>query len=203
MSSITATATATTATAKTNYSTAASSVIDFLSLVEQLKRTKRTGWINNGIQSPESIADHMYRMGIMAMLIEDSSLDRTRCIKMAIVHDLAEALVGDITPFDGVSKERKREMEEQGMKQLVETLDSSAQALEIESLWREYEDDATMESHLVHDLDKCEMIQQAMEYEKSDAKELESFFASTRGIFRHPQVQAWVDEIYRRRRSAN
>ncbi|KAJ2790160.1 hypothetical protein H4R20_007059, partial [Coemansia guatemalensis] len=79
----------------------ASSVIEFLSIVERLKRTKRTGWINNGISGPESIADHMYRMGIMAMLIDDASIDRSKCVKMSIVHDLAEALIGDITPYDG------------------------------------------------------------------------------------------------------
>ncbi|KAJ2043625.1 HD domain-containing protein 2, partial [Coemansia sp. RSA 2673] len=79
----------------------ASSVIDFLSIVERLKRTKRTGWVNSGIKAPESIADHMHRMGIMAMLVDDRTLDQAKCVKMAIVHDLAEALVGDITPFDG------------------------------------------------------------------------------------------------------
>ncbi|KAI8321523.1 hypothetical protein GQ54DRAFT_181164 [Martensiomyces pterosporus] len=180
----------------------ASSVVDFLSVVERLKRTKRTGWINNGISGPESIADHMYRMGIMAMLIEDPTLDRHRCIKMAIVHDLAEALVGDITPYDGVSKEKKREMELDGMREIAKTLGDSEYAKEIEALWLEYEDDETAEAHLVHDLDKCEMIQQAMEYERSDGKDLESFFASTKGIFRHPQVQSWVEEIYRRRKNA-
>ncbi|KAJ2387803.1 hypothetical protein GGI05_003979 [Coemansia sp. RSA 2603] len=178
---------------------AASSVVSFLSIVEKLKRTKRTGWINNGIKGPESIADHMYRMGIMAMLVDDSALDRNKCIKMAIVHDLAEALVGDITPYDGVSKEQKRALEQSGMQQIVETLGNTAQAQEIAALWQEYEDDVTDEAHLVHDLDKCEMIQQAMEYEHSDQTQLESFFASTRGIFRHPQVQSWVDEIQRRR----
>ncbi|KAJ1959974.1 hypothetical protein GGI12_004057 [Dipsacomyces acuminosporus] len=182
----------------------ASSVIDFLHIVEKLKRTKRTGWINSGIKGPESIADHMYRMGIMAMLIDDSALDRSKCIKMALVHDLAEALVGDITPYDGVSKEKKREMELNGMHEIAETLGGSSNeyAKEIESLWLEYEDDLTEEAHLVHDLDKCEMIVQALEYEKSDGKELDSFFESTKGIFRHPQVKSWVEEIYRRRLQA-
>lgn len=178
----------------------ADSIIDFLQLVERLKKTKRTGWINSGVKQPESIADHMYRMGIMAMLITDPTLDRTKCIKMAIVHDLAEALVGDITPFDGVSKERKWLMERDGMREIAKTLDNSSQAQEIESLWLEYEDNKTAESHLVHDLDKCEMIQQAMEYEHSNDKQLNSFFESTKGIFRHPEVKAWVEEIYKRRR---
>ncbi|KAI9476696.1 hypothetical protein BX667DRAFT_515037 [Coemansia mojavensis] len=68
----------------------------------------------------------------------------------------------------------------------------------MESLWLEYGNVTSEEAHLVHDLDKCEMIQQAMEYEASDYKQLDSFFNTTRGIFKHPQVRSWVEGIYRR-----
>ena len=54
------------------------------------------------VKGPESIADHMYRMSIMALLAgEHSGLDTTKCVKLAITHDIAEAIVGDITPHDG------------------------------------------------------------------------------------------------------
>lgn len=33
-------------------------------------------------------------------------------MKVCMVHDLAEAVVGDITPYDGVTKEEKRVLEE-------------------------------------------------------------------------------------------
>ncbi|KAJ2779638.1 hypothetical protein H4R18_003900 [Coemansia javaensis] len=178
----------------------AASVVDFLRIVERLKRTKRTGWVNSGIAGAESVADHMHRMGVMALLVEDDALDRMRCVKMSIVHDLAEALVGDITPFDGVSKEEKRARERQGMREIVDTLGGSAAAKEIEALWLEYEDNETAEARLVHDLDKCEMIQQALEYEESDGKRLDSFFNSTKDVFTHPQIRSWADEIRRRRR---
>ncbi|GJN18262.1 hypothetical protein PR202_gb05405 [Eleusine coracana subsp. coracana] len=70
----------------------ASSAIDFLTLCHRLKTTKRKGWINHSIKGPESIADHMYRMALMALIAGDlPSVDRERCIKIAIVHDLAEA----------------------------------------------------------------------------------------------------------------
>ncbi|PIA18523.1 hypothetical protein COEREDRAFT_38672 [Coemansia reversa NRRL 1564] len=183
--------------------TSASSIIEFLSIVEGLKRTKRTGWINNGIRGGESIADHMYRMSIMAMLIDDPTINRTHCIKMSIVHDIAESLVGDITPYDGISKEEKYKLEKEGMKKIMDTLENSTVAQEIEMLWLEYEENKTNEAKLVHDLDKCEMIQQAMEYELSEGKQLDSFFESTKGIFSHPQVKEWVEEIYRRRKRSN
>jgi putative hydrolase of HD superfamily len=52
-------------------------------------------------------------MGIMAMLIDEKTagVNKDRCIKMAIVHDLAESLVGDITPYDGVTIEDKHTQE--------------------------------------------------------------------------------------------
>ncbi|KAF9135254.1 HD domain-containing protein 2 [Mortierella sp. 14UC] len=172
--------------------------LQFLHIVENLKRTKRTGWINNGVKPAESIADHMYRMGIMAMLIDEKTagVDKNRCIKMAIVHDLAESLVGDITPYDGVTVEDKHTQERNAMHHLChELLGWSAQAQEISALWAEYEAAATPEALLVKDFDKFEMIMQALEYEKSEDVTLEDFFAGTRGKFKHPMVTGWVDEL--------
>lgn len=87
--------------------------LELMHLVEQLKLQKRTGWVRNDVKSPESIADHMYRMAILSLLSEeDQELDIGKCVQMAVVHDLAEASVGDITPFDGVTKEAKQKLEE-------------------------------------------------------------------------------------------
>ena len=82
-------------------SSSASSAIDFLTLTRSLKTTKRTGWVRQGVNHPESIADHMYRMSLMAMIssFSDGTLDTNKCIQLALIHDLAEAKVGDITPF--------------------------------------------------------------------------------------------------------
>jgi putative hydrolase of HD superfamily len=56
-----------------------SSSIDFLTLCHRLKTTKRKGWINQGINGPESIADHMYRMALMALIAGDlTGVDRER-----------------------------------------------------------------------------------------------------------------------------
>lgn len=86
--------------------------LELMHLVERLKLQKRTGWVREGCRDPESIADHMYRMAVMALLSEeDEELDVAKCVQMAVVHDLAEAEVGDITPFDGISKEEKQARE--------------------------------------------------------------------------------------------
>lgn len=45
-------------------------------------------------------------------------------MKLAVVHDLAEALAGDIAPFQNVSKEDKRRLEEDGLEKICSTLGS-------------------------------------------------------------------------------
>ncbi|OAY72500.1 HD domain-containing protein C4G3.17 [Ananas comosus] len=60
-------------------------------LVHSTITTKRKGWINHGIKGPESIADHLYRMALMALIADElPGVNRERCIKIAIVHDIAE-----------------------------------------------------------------------------------------------------------------
>jgi putative hydrolase of HD superfamily len=75
--------------------------------------------VHKGIDKPESIASHMYRMAIMALCLPQhldidgvkTVVDKTRCMQMSIVHDLAESIVGDITPHCGITKDAKRTME--------------------------------------------------------------------------------------------
>ena len=74
-----------------------------------------------GIPSPESVSDHMYFMSIMALVATPSDLDRSKCIQIAIVHDLAECIVTDITPekYSGITKEQKHELENDAMIKLT------------------------------------------------------------------------------------
>lgn len=54
----------------------------------------------------------MYRMAVLAMLMSDHC-DRAKCIRMSLVHDLAEAIIGDITPHCGVPAEEKHLLEDE------------------------------------------------------------------------------------------
>jgi putative hydrolase of HD superfamily len=173
--------------------------MEFYLTLANLKKTKRTGWIRNGISSPESIADHMHRMAMIAWMIDDPNLDRNRLIKMTIVHDVAEAIVGDLTPDDPVSKEEKAQLERQAMKQLVDTLGQTEHAKEMLELWEEYEEGITEEAVVCKDIDKFEMILQAYEYEKEHQVVLQSFFDSTYGRFKHPKLKILVNQLYERR----
>ncbi|XP_038710337.1 5'-deoxynucleotidase HDDC2 isoform X2 [Tripterygium wilfordii] len=176
----------TTALAADNGSTT-SSAIDFLSLCHRLKTTKRAGWVKRDVKEPESIADHMYRMGLMALISSDiPGINRDKCIKMAIVHDIAEAIVGDITPSDGISKEEKSQREREALDHMCNLLGGGLRAKEIGLLWMEYEENSSPEAKIVKDFDKVEMILQALEYEN--------------GKFQTDLGKAWAAEIVSRRR---
>ncbi|XP_030954964.1 HD domain-containing protein 2 [Quercus lobata] len=179
----------------------ASSAIDFLSLCHRLKTTKRAGWVKRDVKDPESVADHMYRMGLMALIASDiPGLDRDKCIKIAIVHDIAEAIVGDITPSDGISKEEKSRREREALDHMCKLLGGGSRAQEIGELWLEYEENSSPEAKIVKDLDKVEMILQALEYENEQGKDLDEFFQSTAGKFQTELGKAWALEIASRRR---
>ncbi|XP_057853838.2 uncharacterized protein LOC131063902 isoform X2 [Cryptomeria japonica] len=177
-----------------------SSAIDFLTLCQRLKTTKRTGWIYREVKDPESIADHMYRMAAMALIAVDiPGIDRDRCVKMAIVHDIAEAIVGDIAPSDGISKEEKSQRERKALEEMCQMLGGGLRAKEIYDLWNEYENNSSPEAKIVKDFDKVEMILQALEYESDQGKNLDDFFQSTAGKFQTDIGKAWAAEIVSRR----
>ncbi|PRW56098.1 HD domain-containing 2-like [Chlorella sorokiniana] len=179
----------------------AAQAIEFLTLLQHLKTQKRTGWVKRGVAGPESIADHMYRMGLMAMLVQGTQYDYHRCIKLALVHDVAEAIVGDITPTCGVSDADKFQLEAAAVQRIKAMLGGACLAgEEIEALWHEYEQGQSPEARLVKDFDKLEMILQAHEYEGAQGKVLQEFFDSTAGKWRTELGQSWAEEIYARRR---
>lgn len=180
-------------------------ILELLTLVGKLKSTKRTGWVYRGVPSPESVSDHMYRMAMMCLLLPvqqdcGTPVNREHCMKLALVHDMAECIVGDITPQDNVSKEDKHKMELEAMEQLKDLADEKT-GKELFALWNEYETQGTAEARFVKDLDRFEMILQAQEYETEASRPgwLQEFFDSTRGKFKHPVVQGLVEELNRKR----
>ncbi|KAI3634157.1 hypothetical protein MIR68_007761 [Amoeboaphelidium protococcarum] len=182
--------------------------IKFCEYIENLKVTRRTGWLRNGIApvDAESIADHMHRMAIIAMTMPTDhvhastkatfSVNRDKCVQMCLVHDLAECIVGDITPHDNVSKQEKAAMELYAMQRLTRLVSNDGNdggvSSNIMSLFQEYEDHESNESLVVHDIDKLEMVMQADTYERRHGIQLDAFFESTRNVFR----TQWALSLY-------
>lgn len=74
---------------------------------------------------------------MLSFLITDPAVNKDRLMKICMVHDLAEAVVGDITPFDGVSKEEKRKLEEDALRAMMKDIEYKEIEEEIVSLWME------------------------------------------------------------------
>jgi putative hydrolase of HD superfamily len=161
-----------------------SSIIAFLHTCSLLKGTKRTGWILRGLTDVESVADHSWRMALMVLLLGSSAgIDSQRAMSIAVVHDLAEALVGDIAPGQGVDKATKRLLEADAINSIVGHMsaDNAPLGQHVRDLWLEYEAAQTAEAVFVKDVDKLEMILQAREYERARGVDLQDFFDGTRG----------------------
>ncbi|CCH57980.1 hypothetical protein TBLA_0A01800 [Henningerozyma blattae CBS 6284] len=174
-------------------------VLAILHVVERLKIQKRTGWLDHDINVCESIADHMYRMSITSMLITDPNVDRNRCVRIALVHDIAESLVGDITPHDPIGKDEKHRREWETIQYLCDQLISKynkVAAEEIKQDWLAYENITCVEARYVKDIDKYEMLVQCYEYEKrsNGTKNLQSFWKAMESI-KTDEVKKWAEDL--------
>ena len=189
------------------YQESTDSPLPFFHLLERLKTTKRAGWRRFGIDNCESISDHMYRMSILTMLAPQSvssKLDILRCCRMALIHDMAEALVGDITPIDPVSKEEKSRRESETMDYICTNLlgkfNGGLNGKDIRHIWQEYEDSETPESLFVHDIDKMELLLQMLEYERSQKCETDlGEFTWVAQKIQSPEIKEWATAVFRER----
>lgn len=147
-------------------------------------------------------------MSIITMLAPPSLASRLNiphCTKMALVHDMAESLVGDITPVDGVPIAEKHRREAVTMDFLAESLLGQStgffkQGQEIREIWQEYEASNTLEAVFVHDIDKIELLLQMIEYERGNEGKVDlSEFTSVAKRIQLQEVKVWCDEILQER----
>jgi len=170
-----------------------SGFLEFLLAVGRLKRLPRTGWLDRGVPptETESVADHSFRVVLIAWLMADEQpeLDRDRVLKLALVHDLAEAITGDLTPYETdhlhsidrnrndflnqrhvASPERsahKKIAENAAFMQLTDSLTESLK-VELRELWQEMVAKTTPESQFVKEVDRIEAYLQSTEYLQND-----------------------------------
>lgn len=142
-----------------------SDLVSFFRVVCNLKKIKRSGWIDkSNISSPESVADHSYSMCMMSMVLSEIiDLDTEHIMKMANLHDLAESFVGDNMP-DKISYEEKVLLEDKAMRKIISKLPSFLRGKYLD-IWNEYIENSTVSAKFVHNMDKLEMALQAKEYE--------------------------------------
>jgi putative hydrolase of HD superfamily len=155
-----------------------------------LKKIPRQGWIDKlSVNRPESVADHVFSMAIMGMIFSDlENQDTEKILKMILLHDLAESVIGDMTP-DQISKEEKIAIENKTMKNILENLPPPIQK-QYALLWEEYQLNNSEEAKIVHQLDKLEMALQAKIYfnEGYPEEKLTSFFNSSKSEITDPKL---------------
>ena len=186
----------------------ARAALEFAHLVGRLKTTPRQGWKMRGIPNYESVADHSWSVAALCFLLDPSEYDLSKTLPMAVLHDLAEAVVGDITPEDKIPKSEKQQLEADAMGRILNHLQlynnhsSSSNVDRIHQLFHEYEERQTPEAQAVKDLDKLDMILQADVYEQQhDALvNLDEFFDGTpASSFHTPEIAQLATLIHEQR----
>jgi len=134
-------------------------VLAFLRAAERLKTVTRSGWTSAGEQ--ESVAEHTWRLCLMAMLLygRTPGIDLARLLKMCLIHDLGEAIGGDVPAPAQQAGGNKADRERADLLLLISPLPPELQN-EIRELWDEYEAADSPEARLAKGLDKLETILQ-------------------------------------------
>jgi len=171
--------------------------LDFFKTAANLKKISRQGWIDKlSLDNPESVADHSYSMAVISMVISDlENYNSEKIIKMVLLHDLAESTIGDHTP-EQLNKEKKNELENNAFNKITKNLPDSIKSQYLQ-IWQEYQENTSLESKLVHQIDKLEMALQAKIYKKDghSQEKIESFLESARANITDPKLKELFTKI--------
>lgn len=177
----------------------------FIQAAEKLKGVLRSAYTSSGRQ--ESTAEHTWRLCLLAMTLQDvlGPLDFERVLKLCVIHDLGEALNGDVPAVLQQASAAKSGQERQDLVQLMSSLPATLQD-EFLSLWEDYENATTREARIVKALDKIETIIQHNQGKNPDGFDYAfNLQYGTKYANAHPviaAVRALVDEETRLNASA-
>lgn len=152
-------------------------ILKVLRLAERLKFELRHSYTSSGRQ--ESVAEHTWRMALMAVLIEPllkQKVDTARLLKMIIIHDLVEAEAKDISALDVLRNPEIKIAKLENERRAIENLRSmlvETNGQEIYDLFYEFEHKVTYESKVANALDKLEVQLQHNDADFSTWEELE------------------------------
>jgi putative hydrolases of HD superfamily len=153
--------------------------------LQRLKGLERTGWMLRGIQpGAESVAGHSYGVAVAAMLLADELLARgvavnaERVLRMAILHDWAEARVGDMprTATEYFGAEARKRAERAAFDGIVDGLKADGRAEKYGALHEDYEERASLEARLVKAADVIDLLVQTLAFERAGVRGLDEFW---------------------------
>ncbi|VVE40859.1 phosphohydrolase [Pandoraea pneumonica] len=133
--------------------------LNFLRTCERLKDVLRSGYTASGRR--ESTAEHSWRLSLMALVFMDQlgEVDRAKVLALCLVHDLGEALGGDVPAPAQMASVGKDDIERRDLLTICEPLDAQMRD-QIVGWWDEYAQAATPEARAVKALDKLETMLQ-------------------------------------------
>lgn len=157
-------------------------IIEFYFEFNHLKQLFRQGWFLNGLteEKCESVADHLFGVCILSLILGENyypSLNIKSLLEMALVHELGEINIGDVTPQDRISKKVIYEWE---LKSIIEIMSKVPNGNHYVTLWKEYEEGLTPEAHLLRQIDYLEMGLQACIYNLRYNIPIDDFIRSTK-----------------------
>ena len=140
-------------------------ILDFLRATERLKVVRRSAHTSEG--EAESVAEHSWRLCLMALVLRDEfpNADLAKLLAMCVVHDLGEAIGGDVPAPEQARRlavdpsATKSAQEREDLLSLLAPLPGAARVM-ILSLWDEYEAATSVEARIAKALDKLETILQ-------------------------------------------
>jgi putative hydrolase of HD superfamily len=153
----------------------------FLNNFYKLKEVKRSGWESKLLLShPESVAEHTLSMVVLALVIAEynnyASTKIIKMIKMTLIHDLGESIIGDYMP-NTIITEKKKQLEDNAINKIISKIPWLVIRNNYIKLWSEFRENKTNISRLIHLIDKLDMAIQAKYYmennkniNKSDVK---------------------------------
>jgi putative hydrolase of HD superfamily len=172
-------------------------IIEFHKQVSKLKTLIRRGWELKGIPYPESVADHVFGVAILSLIYAKKlGLEIEKAVNMALIHEIGETIIGDITPSDGVTCDEKRKNEEQAVAEILAHIDDDGSLFE---LWKDFEYQRNPEGRLVKELDKLEMAMQAYNYETETDIPLDEFFIYVEKRLETNELIGTLAEIQKKR----
>lgn len=163
-------------------------MLSILADLQRLKRLDRTGWVLRGLApGAETVAAHSYGVALTAMLLADAArgrgveVDVERVLRLALLHDLAEARTGDMprTMAEYYGAEARRRAEGLAFADVVRSLGEPLGG-EYARLHDDYERRASLEARLVKAADVVDLLAQALTFERAGARELDEFWEGAR-----------------------
>lgn len=195
--------------------------LDALLAAYELKDERRTGWQLRGVDDPESVAAHAWGVAYLVLALGDRfrddlpGVDLDRALRLAVVHDVAEAETGDVaTRADSTATtpdpDRKAAAEREAMRDLAGPLPGR-----VRDAWEAYEARESPEAVLVKECDLLDTCLQAIVYERDDRYDpadgapdafreydaLDEFFATTDPRLRTETGRALFERLRERYRA--